>query len=350
MERDAQDHEQNHEQGHDRAPDRDHDRDHDREHDPDYDRGREPARDRAADRPADPTPDTADDTAGEAAPERTATQGQLPLDGGSSVSGRTSEGPVDYVLTARARRAVAPDTLPELTLLPGDEAIDPAEGDPSAGGGFDPHDPRPARARALRRSGRTVAAIAAVLKVDEDLAARWCADVDPARRRRGRAAGPRTTVDPGARAAAAAEVRRELDARPETAPVAIGGLVSGLASITATSVTVTPPETDLVPVVVSWLVRDGGARRDQLRVLVAAGPAVARDVVAEHWATRLDLERDQVSHAAWAEAPAPDAVRITVRVSSSTVAGRLAGWRTALRDRLGEGPVGADAEEVVPSA
>lgn len=283
------------------------------------------------------------------APDGRVTQGELPLARGSSASRRTSEAPVDYVLTARARRAVAPDTLPELTLLPGDDEIDPVEGDPTAAEDFDPHDPRPARARALRRSGRTVAAIAAVLKVDEDLAARWCADVDPAQSRRGRAR-PRTTVDPGARAAAAAEVRRELDAHPETGPAAIGGLVSGLAIITATSVTVTPPEPDLVPVVVSWLVRRAGAAREEIRLLVAAGPAVARDVVAQHWASRLDLQRDQVSHAAWAEATAPDAVRVTVRASSPELAARLAGWRTALRDRLGDERVGAGAEEVAPSA
>lgn len=124
--------------------------------------------------------------------------------------------PVELVLTARARRVVAPSDLPALRLVsePADPAA-PAEetGGTQAGGeqdggaavsgraprsapavtrhparvDEDPSDTRPSRARALRRAGRPASKIAEQLGVDELLVRAWVADVAPRHARRGSA-------------------------------------------------------------------------------------------------------------------------------------------------------------------
>lgn len=107
------------------------------------------------------------------------------------------DAPVGFALTARARRVVAPATLPALSVVrtatsrPGLVAGTPSGpvGDGASSDGpdelaDDPRDLRPARARALRRAGLDPATIATRLGVDEAMARRWVADVVVRLRRR----------------------------------------------------------------------------------------------------------------------------------------------------------------------
>lgn len=127
--------------------------------------------------------------------------------------------PVDLILTARARRVVAPSDLPALRLVsepaapaaPAEEAGGTEAGGQVDGGAAvsrrapraapavtrhparvddDPSDTRPSRARALRRAGRPASKIAEQLGVDELLVRAWVADVAPRHARRGGGRGP----------------------------------------------------------------------------------------------------------------------------------------------------------------
>lgn len=231
----------------------------------------------------------------------------------------TADEPIEYVLTARARRKVAPETLPDLTVIPGkeiDEGVWP-----------DPHDPRPARARALRRSGRKVDDVAAELGVSADLVATWCEDVAPRGRRKSPVVPrPMRELDPRIRQDARSQATEAMAG--SSAHVAIGGLIAGIAVIAGSAVTVTPPEPPIAVPIVSWLRRYAAA--EGLRAVVAVGPGVARDLVAQDWARRLGLPIGAVTHVPWAEAPDPGAVRITVRCVDPAVAAVVAGWRDAL--------------------
>ncbi|MFP4312286.1 MAG: hypothetical protein ACLFS9_09965, partial [Nitriliruptoraceae bacterium] len=97
-------------------------------------------------------------------------QPRLPLpdgpgdrDGAADPAGADHDQPIGFALTARARRVVAPDSLPELSVVPA--VAEPVEEDPD--------DTRPARARALRRAGVPVARIAAQLDIDPLLVTAW---------------------------------------------------------------------------------------------------------------------------------------------------------------------------------
>lgn len=118
----------------------------------------------------------------------TGAEGQpaLPFDDGT-------DEPIAYRLTARARRTVAPDSLPPLAVVGRAHGVASAASDPAgapppavAAGDGDlerPGDTRPARARALRRAGLATDDIAGQLGVDPFLIDVWAADVRaPARR------------------------------------------------------------------------------------------------------------------------------------------------------------------------
>lgn len=267
-------------------------------------------------------------------------QAVLPFDGPAG------EAPVPYALTARARRLVAPDSLPELAVVP-EVAQPPAQtvlpalrpgplDDP-----LDPSDTRPARARASARAGRDPAQIAASLGVDHQLVAAWCRDVGPlrrpGRRRSGRggdgwrAAGPPAadTVAPDpARVAARATLQRRAEAGDPT--VAALALVVGLADVTAHAVSVTTADRDLAALATRTLREQTGVQRRRLRVVLQAGAGVARDVAVHRWAAALDLPVEAVTAAPWPAAPRDDAVRVTVRAADPAVAATVAGWRDAL--------------------
>jgi hypothetical protein len=245
----------------------------------------------------------------------------------------SADEPIGYVLTARARRKVAPETLPDLTVIPGKEIDD--------GVWPDPHDPRPARARALRRSGRTIDDVAVELGVGVDLVSTWCEDVTP-RRRRKPPVVPRPTreLDPRIRHDARNRATGAIAGSAEQA--AIGGLIAGIAVIAGSAVTVTPPEPAIAVPIIGWMRRHADAK--EIRAVVAVGPGVARDLVAQDWARRLGLPIGAVAHVPWAEAPDPGAVRVTVRCVDPAVAAVVAGWRDALTESTSTDPTHVDQD------
>ncbi|MBW3578267.1 MAG: hypothetical protein KY462_11125 [Actinobacteria bacterium] len=239
----------------------------------------------------------------------------------------------------RARRAVAPTSLPDLSVVPVEQAP------------TDPFDPRPARARALRRSGLAVSDVAAALDVSEDVAAAWCGHVNvPARRRAARRARRgRGTADvavlpvhgeehAGVRRSAAETLAIDL-AQPTAGRAAAAAVVAAVAQISPYAVTVTTSDPVLAVCVIRVLRGSLDVPSDRLRVAVHAGPAVARDVASHRWSRLLDVAPRTVTHAPWPTAPHPHGVRVTVRATDARAAATVAGWRAALGSHAGAGDV-----------
>jgi hypothetical protein len=236
------------------------------------------------------------------------------------LAGRDGSEPVPFRLTARARREVAPETLPELAVVPGREATD------RAGGAADPHDPRPARARALRRSGRSAEEIAHRLAVDEEIVDRWCDGVRPTRRVRERTT---PTVPVG-------DLRRRVEARDAVHDVVTDGYeVAALAALAALAVvhdggiSVTVPDPSLAPLLLAGLRRIPGAE-EHLRLRIGVPVGTARDLAEQRWAARLGLAAQSVHAVPWSDAPDGDSVRLTFRLGGRDAASVVLGWRDAL--------------------
>ena len=278
-----------------------------------------------------------------------------------------ADDPIAYQLTARARRQVAPDALPDLRIVDG-AAPDTTTARPPArpapvrdvpDGDLDlPGDTRPSRARALRRAGVALTTIADQLDVDELIVRAWIGDVTvhPAAGRRTSARRPRRSGVPngstatassatdGASGEAALDERRlrfettratardAAAARMATDPAfAAGlGLLAGLAVIDEHAVTVTTSRPDVAARLQGWLVDHARADRDQVRVVLRLGPGVAGDLARHRWAQALGLPPEQVVHTRWRGAPRADAEEALVRLPDRELAATLAGWRDAL--------------------
>lgn len=244
--------------------------------------------------------------------------------------------PIDLGLTARARRAVAPATLPELSVVAGATEEDPA-------------DTRPARARALRRAGADTADIARQLRVDELLARAWTDDVtarptsghgSAAARAAAVLAAPAGTGhpehEPGVvderlrtvRQEALADGRRRL---ATDADFAAGvGLMAGIVSLDRHATCFKTDRPELAARASRWLTQRAGADPRDVRVVLRLGPAVAGDVARHQWATVLGIGPEQIAFTRWRHAVDDDAVEALVRITDPDVAARVAGWCEAL--------------------
>lgn len=258
-----------------------------------------------------------------------------------------SDGPVPFTLTARARRFVAPESLPSLRVLP-DPARPPQDrslDDADPVDLDDPHDTRPSRARALRRAGVELDGIARELGVDELAVRAWVDEVGPvhsARRRlravarpepAGRAGGrgTRELVD-RRRAVERFEEGRE-EARSEVverladpAFVTGLGLVAGVLETGPHAAVVTLRRRELAGAVVRWLTAEAGVDPQRIRVLLRLAPQAAADLAAHAWADALDLPAEQLSYTRWSAAPDAEAEEATIRIADPSAAARLAGW------------------------
>lgn len=271
------------------------------------------------------------------------TQPALPLD-------HDPDAPVPYRLTPRARRLVAPDTVPDLTVV---EAPDDAPDDEVPDDLDDPHDPRSARARALRRGGLSVDRIARQLGVDELVVRTWVGDLGSARRRprpalRAIASHRDDTADEDqlqrrreafrhARAAAFDEAPARL-----SDPAFVRGLALtvGTAEVDAHALVVRVRDRDVGRLVARWLVEHAGARVEDLRVVLRIGTAASADLVVHAWADALRVPAERVSRTRWATAPSDDAVEAMLRAPGTATAARVAGWRDALLGEDGHQPTG----------
>lgn len=242
--------------------------------------------------------------------------------------------PVPYSLTARARRVVAPESLPSLVVVAADDDLD---------------DPRRPRARALRRAGTRPEAIAAELGVELTLVARWTDDVAPAPkavRRQSAAEHRRDRELPVAyvtgRAAARSAWRRG-------APAMGAAMVAGMAEVTPFAVRL-HGEPGTVAGVLQWLRDTQVVAESAIRVQVLAAPGCSMDVVAHDMARRLNVPTVQVQARAWDQAPDADAVEVQVRIGDPRLAGTIDGWREELLASLVEGLPTAPTESEVAAA
>jgi hypothetical protein len=250
--------------------------------------------------------------------------------------------PIGFALTARARRQVAPATLPPLSVVEGATEDDPT-------------DTRPSRARALRRAGADVADIARQLRVDELLVRAWAGDV-VARAETRRASGaaraaavlaapadpPGPSDRPGqgsqvsasdlqlrtVRREAVDEGRRRLAVDPDFA--AGVGLLAGLVHVDRHSVTFRTDRPELAARVMAWTTEQAGADRRDVRIVLRLGSTVAGDLARHRWASVLGVGREQIAFTRGHHAVGVDAVEALVRIPGPEVAARVDGWCEAL--------------------
>lgn len=280
-----------------------------------------------------------DDTVREQA---SAVQARLPLD---------LDAPIPFELTARARRLVAPASLPALEVVPSTEGGAELDGTDLL---EDPGDTRAARARALRRAGMSIEGIAQELELEPFVVSTLVDDVGPvasARRRLrsldgGRVASPASVED----AAKAERIRQRFEtariaARDEVAePLTSGddftvglGLATGSARIDPHAVLFTVRDRDVAAAISGWLQRhllpdeDGAAR---LRVILRIAPQLAGDLARHAWAEALSVPMERITVTRWRTAPDPESAEATIRIADPACAGRLAGWRDAVLGAL----------------
>jgi len=247
-----------------------------------------------------------------------------------------AERPVAYALTPRARRAVSPERVPELALVPTGESVGSTEQAPGETtevistwfpeSVLEDSDTRPAQARALRRSGMPPATIAAALGVDRVLVDAWTDGTVPAVRTRPTpasrptsrphvlASSPASAIDP---VVPDAPAHGRTDARALSTFDA--GLLAGLAAIDEQVGTLTLRHADptLVAVALAFL-RDHLSLSDvRIRVVVRHGVGRAGDRVRTEIATGLDVPIERVVSVRWQGAPASDAIETIVVVNEA---------------------------------
>lgn len=317
-----------------------------------------------------------------------------------------AEDPIPFALTARARRTVAPHAVPALRVITAPPSVDPDPGAARAGAatsatggpaladvgahaviGDDPSDTRPARARALRRSGRAHADIASELGVDELLVRAWTGHVPVARPsgRSGRSAratsgvagvagvaGVSAAGGAGPAAAGAApsvpvplrrfegvedggphgrhEVARRTfervrDATRASAAARLAedpalsaglGVLAGVADLSPTAIDVTTSDPRVAGAVVRWVTSVLGADRDEVRLVLRVGPRAAADLARHRWAqaTGIPAERIRTTRAVARTVTRTDddTVEGMLRLVDADLAAAAAGWRDALLD------------------
>lgn len=273
------------------------------------------------------------------------------------------DGPVPFTLTARARRAVAPGSLPSLRVVPEPDGRSqgPTLHDAAPVDLDDPHDTRPSRARALRRAGVGLEEIARELEVDELVVRAWVDEVEPVHSARRRlravrrpevAAGDeRATRQLVERRQAAdrfrevrAVARADAVARLDDPDFATGlALVAGLLETGLHAAVVTVRRRSVAAAVVRWLVGTAEVDPQRIRVLLRIAPQAPGDVAAHAWAEALQLPADQVSYTRWRAAPDAEAEEATVRIADPSASARLEGWQAALLDAIGGGAAGDTA-------
>jgi len=246
--------------------------------------------------------------------------------------------PVPFALTARARRVVAPHSVPDLSVVgrpvpdPAMRSGDPADpGDPAdLGAPADPSDPRPARARALFRAGHGVAAIADRLGTTAQDTAAWVEDVDRSRGvRHLRQMRPVPTQDSppiawvtGHAAGLAADQRWSDPAFTQGA-----GLLVALADVSSWAAVLCSHDLDVLVRALDWLRAEVDVDDRSVRVHVRVAPGAAADVLVAEVAQRLGLEPAQVTRGRWSQASPTASAEVRVRIPQPGIAGRIAAWR-----------------------
>ena len=252
-----------------------------------------------------------------------------------------SDRPVPYALTARARREVAPEDMPALAVVSRPGAVADAPGALD-----EPGDTRPSRARALRRAGMPVSAIARTLDVDELAVRAWLGDL----------AGRSAPGSPGTLAEVAASTsspsvtferareraRASAADRLEQDPTfAAGlGLLAGIADVDEHSVGVSTDDPRVGATVVGWLLRYTDATPGRIRVVLRLAPTAAADLARHRWAQAMGLPVEQIAHTR-SRATVEGREQALVRLADPQVAGAVTGWSQALLDPPSPEPLDA---------
>lgn len=271
----------------------------------------------------------------------TGTQEQLPLP--------VDEEPIPFTLTARAKRTVAPDSLPDLAVVGADGRRWPA--DP------DGQDTRPAQARALRRAGVSWAEIADELDVDELLARAWVEGVTPVHSARQRREAPgRRASDSGldrtahqAFEAARDQARRDLDRHRADLVSAGLGLLAGVIEVDPPAVVVATGDRALGGAAMRWLAEVVELDQHRVRAVLRLAPQVAGDQAADEWREALGLPGLRLATTRWSSAPHPQATELLLRITDPGVAGAVAGWRDALLQQLSAAGAATPARDDWPA-
>ena len=252
-----------------------------------------------------------------------------------------SDRPVPYALTPRARREVAPQDVPDLAVVSRPDAVGDAPGSLD-----EPGDTRPSRARALRRAGMPVSAIARTLETDELVVRAWLGDLA------GRAAPGRPDTLEGATAPASSpaltferareHARATAAERIEQDPsFAAGlGLVAGIADVDEHSVGVSTDDPRVAATIVGWLLRYTDATPGRVRVVLRLAPTTAADLARHRWAEAMGLPLEQIAHTR-SRATVAGREQALVRLADPEVAGAVTGWSQALLDPPAPEPLDA---------
>lgn len=271
-------------------------------------------------------------------------QAQLPFD-------EVDEQPVPFALTARARRTVAPGSLPDLRVVAGTTPGGPATADtrlvaepqPADEDHEDPSDTRPARARALRRAGARPVTIARQLGVSPVVVRTWTDGVHGVAHVTALEAAPDPVDDEAARAAAFASARtaarREAVARLHAEPVlaAGAGVLAGRAVALPDGVTLTTDDPRVAAVAIGWCASVLDVAVDRWRMLLRLGERTAADLARHRWAGELDRDPAAVRITRWAGGLDPDGEELRLRLADPVVAAAIAGWGDAALELGGQG-------------
>ncbi|MFU8840142.1 MAG: hypothetical protein ACNA8R_05415 [Nitriliruptoraceae bacterium] len=252
--------------------------------------------------------------------------------------------PIGFALTARARRAVAPHSLPDLAVVqPGPV--------PNGGHPEPADDTRPARARALRRAGVSISRIAGQLDADPLLVTAWAGEVVVRAHRSGRSDG--TSAAPGAATSVAEEPRGRQDHEQVTARALVraeatrraqtrlaedavyalaAGLLAAVAEVDEHAVTVTTDDERIAGRALQALTALLPQAGTLARVVVRVGPEAAGDLVRHRAAAALGIDVSQVTWTRWRAAPRADAIRLLLRVADPALADDVAGVIDAVLD------------------
>lgn len=230
---------------------------------------------------------------------------RLPLEG---------DEPIPYALTARARRVVAPADVPDLQVVAG-----PAQ-DPDVEDELD--DPRSVQARALRRAGMPVSAIAGRLDVDAFTVRAWLGG------RLAPAAVPTESFDeethqtPDAAAIETFEDRVGSDAGFSAGMALLGAL----ADVDGAAVMLASDRPAPLAQALAFLRQEFGLADEQVRVVLRLGSLLAGDRAVADWSTAIGLPADRFRHVRSGRVAAPDGIEVLVRVTGSAIADTVAAW------------------------
>jgi hypothetical protein len=223
-----------------------------------------------------------------------------------------AEDPIPYALTARGRRAVAPEE-PALRLVDGDAAPDDAELD----------DHRSVQARALRRAGMPVDAIANRLRVDDFTVRAWLG---------GHAAPPPTPVDDRVDADAERALEEAavaaFDERFDSDPVFSAGVavLGALSDVDGKAVILSSDRPAPLAQVLAFLRGEFGVAPANVRVVLRLGPVVAGDRAVNDWAAALDLPADRFRQVRSGRVPTSDGIEVLVRITGGGIATTVGTW------------------------